>query len=115
MTKSGGGISSNVTKAYDGGDPDPDLITAPPEVDNIVVTRIYDPNRDGDLVQALKQQVGRFVTTITVTPTDADYVAVAPPDVYSPAVLVSFKLPDVDAASGDAAPIELEFAVSTVR
>jgi hypothetical protein len=115
MTKAGGGISANVTKAYDGGDPDPDLISAPPEVDNITVTRVYDPLRDSDMKESLKRAVGRFTCTITVTPTDQDYVAVAPPDVYSPCLLVGFKLPDVDAASGDAAPIELEFAVGTVR
>lgn len=115
MTKTGGNISADVSKAYDGGDPDPELIASPPNVENITVTRIYDPIRDDAIIRTLRQQVGRYQTTITVTPTDRDYVAIADPAVYSPALLVGLKETDVDASSGDSAPFELEFAIGTVR
>ena len=115
MTKSGGKISSDVSKAYDGGDPDPDLIAAPPNVDNLTVSRVFDPTRDGQLLRNLRQQVGVFETTITVTPTDRDYVAVDEPTVYHPALLVGLTDSDTDASSGDPATYELEFAIGTVR
>lgn len=115
MTKSGGGINADVTKAYDGGDPDPDLIAAPRDVENVTVSRVFDPVRDGELLRNLRQLVGVLSTTITVTPTDTDYVAVDDPTVYAPALLVGLTEPDVDASSGDAATYELEFAVSSVR
>lgn len=115
MTKTGGNISADVSKAYDGGSPDPELIASPPNVENITVSKILDPVRDNDLIKALRQQVGRYETTITVTPTDRDYVAIVDPAVYSPALLIGLKETDVDASSGDPAPWELEFAIGTVR
>lgn len=115
MSKAGGKIAADVAKAYDGGNPDPDLIASPPNVENITITRVFDPVRDAVLLQNLRQQVGSFETVVTVTPTDRDYVAVADPIVYSPALLVGLTDADVDASSGDPAIYELEFAVGTVR
>lgn len=115
MTKTGGDISSDVAKAWDGGNPVPDLLTGPSSVDNLTVSRVYDPVRDEVIKQFCKKNVGRFRPTITVTPVDQDGIAVGDPDVYSPTVLVRYKAPDVDASSGDPAPFELEFAVSDVN
>lgn len=115
MTKTGGDISADVAKAWDGGSRTPDLLTGPAGTDNITISRVYDPIRDADIVKFVKKNVGRFRPTITVTPVDEDGVAVGDPDVYSPTVLVRYKAPDVDASSGDPAPFELEFAVSEVN
>jgi hypothetical protein len=115
MTKTGGGITADVTKAYDGGDPDPDLIAAPRDVENVTVSRVFDPIRDGELLVNLRQLVGVLTTTVTVTATDNNYVVIGEPTVYSPALLVGLTEPEVDASSGDAATYELEFAVSSVR
>jgi len=115
VTKSGGGITADVTKAYDGGDPSPDLIAAPPNVENVTVGRNFDPLRDGAMLRQLRRQVGVLETTVTVTATDRDYIAVDEPVVYSPALLVGVTEPDADAGSGDQAMYSLEFAVSEVR
>jgi len=115
MTKSGGNSSSDVTKAYDGGSDVPDLIAAPKNVEDVTVSRGYDAVRDEPLLKTLRSKVGSFETTISVTPTDRDYVASADPVVYSPALLIGLNEPEVAADSGDLATFELVFAAGNVR
>jgi hypothetical protein len=115
MTKTGGNISAEVTKAYDGGSSVPDLIAAPKDVDNVTISRGFDPIRDGQLLRVLRSKVGVFQTTLTVTPTDRDYAAVDEPIVYSPALLVGVNDIEVDAASGDLQVYELVWACGDVR
>jgi hypothetical protein len=113
MTKSGGSISADANKVYDGGSLVPDVLAGPAEADNVTVSRAYDPTRDATLLARLRRDVGRFTTTVSVTPTDRDLVAVGTPVVYSNALLVGVTEPDSDASSGDAATYELEFAVGS--
>ena len=114
-TKSGGGITAEATKVYDGGKLQPEVITAPPEVDDVTITRPYDPLRDQPIIQRLKPLVGQWRTTITVQPAETDLSASrVPPDVYPDAVLVGLTPPESDASSGDSATYELVFAVGSV-
>lgn len=115
MTKSGGNSSAEVTKAYDGGDNVPDIIPGPREVEDVTVSRGFDPLRDGPILRTMRRLVGSFETTVTVTPTDRDYVALDEPTVYSPALLVGVNEVETDAGSGDLAAYELTFAVADVR
>lgn len=110
-TKTGGEVSSDSSKVWDGGSLQPDLLSAPAEADNITVGRPYDPLRDAPVIAALKRVVGRSRHTVVVVPTDEDLVAVAKPTTYSRALLVRVGEPEADAASGDAASYELEFAI----
>ena len=110
-TFSGGSVSADTNKVYDGGNPIPEVLSGPAEADNITVGRPFDLNRDPAIVAALRRQVGTFTATISVQPTDRNLNAVGKPRVYPNALLVSLTEPDYDATSGDAAQIELEFAV----
>lgn len=114
MTKGGAGIQSDSNKIYDGGSIVPSIVTSPAEVENVTVSRAYKQERDEAILQNLRVQVGRYTTTITVQPTDADLVAVGKASVYAGAVLVGITEPDFDSSSGDVASIELEFAVVSV-
>lgn len=109
-TKTGGNITAEVTRSYDGGDLRPELIPGPPTADNVTVTRPYKPERDADLLARLKPLCGKLRTTLSVTPTNADLVPVARPELYPDALLVSVNSPEPDASSGDAATLTLEFA-----
>lgn len=114
-TKSGGGVTAEASKVFDGGKLVPAVITAPPEVDDVTCTRPYDPLRDQPVIQRLKKLVGQFRTTITVQPAESDLTASrVPPDVYPDAVLVGLTPPEVDAGSGDGATYELVFAVGSI-
>lgn len=112
-TKSGGNISADTSKVYDGGSLTPDVLAGPAEADNITVSRPYDLQRDEPVLKRLRRMVGTWTTTVSVTPTDADLVAVGQPQVYSNAVLTGLTEPEVDASSGDAKTYELEFAVGS--
>lgn len=111
-TKSGGNVSSDTNKVYDGGDVTPYVMAGPAEAENVTVGRPYDPVRDGDLLSRLRTRVGRETFTVSITPTDRDLVVVGGPTVYPDALLVSVSEPEADAGSGDAAMFELEFAIA---
>lgn len=112
-TKSGGNVTADVNKVYDGGSLTPDLVTAPAVADNITVSRPYDVTRDPDLLATLRAQVGSYTATLTVQPTDRDLAPVGRAAVYPNAVLVAVNEPDIDASSGTAATYELDFAIGT--
>lgn len=114
-TKTGGNVAADNTKVYDGGSLKPDIITNPPTAEDVSVTRPYDPDRDDEMLRQLRQLVGSWTTTVSITPTNADLEAIASPTVYSGAVLVSVTEPEVDASSGDAAMCGLGFAISDYR
>jgi hypothetical protein len=113
-TKSGGETSSETSKHYDGGSLIPDVLAAPAETDNITVSRSWKFSRDFAAHRAARKQVGRWRTTVSVTPTDEDLVAVGEPTTYTDALLVRVSEPEYDSSSGDPATFELEFAVGAV-
>lgn len=110
-TKTGGEVSSEATKVWDGGSLQPDILSAPAEAENITVGRPYDPLRDAVIIANLRRVVGRSRHTVAVQPTDEDLVRIGRATVYSNALLVRVGEPEADAASGDAASYELEFAI----
>lgn len=110
-TKGGGNVAAEVTKVYDGGRLKPELITAPAEAENITVSRPFDPVRDAPVLARLRQLVGTYTATLVVQQTDRFLAKVGTPVTYPNAVLVGMTEPEFDASSGDAATIELEFAV----
>lgn len=112
-TKSGGNITADVSKQYDGGSLQPDVLSSPAEAENITVGRAYDHGRDAQMLKQLRKQVGSARRTITVTPTDQDMVARNRPTVYPKALLVGITEPEYDSSSGDFATFELEFAIGT--
>lgn len=114
MTKTGGNITASTTKVYDGGATRPDVLSSPADTENITVSRAYEHQRDSESLVFLRGRVGKLRTTISVTPTDEDLVAIGSPVVYSDALLVGVTDVEVDASGGDAATFDLEFAVGGV-
>lgn len=113
--KSGGEVTAEANKVFDGGSLRPDVIASPPEVGDITVTRPYDPIRDQEIINVLKTRVGNWSTTISVTPTETDLRAArVRGDTYPQALLIGLRLPEWDASSGDAADYELTFAVGSI-
>ena len=108
-TISGGEVTADVGEAWDGGKQQPDVLSAPAVCSNLTVTRPYDPNRDQPIITKLQKVVGRWQTTLTKQPTDADFTPIGKPTTYPRAMLVRVTPPEGDAASADAATYELEF------
>lgn len=114
MTKSGGEVTADANKVYDGGRLTPDVLAGPSEVGNITVTRAFDPAKDVAILKSLRGKVGSYETSISVTPTDRNLKALGKPLTYTGCLLVGLTEPEFDASSGDATTYELEFAVSAV-
>lgn len=110
-TKTGGEITSNATKNYDGGSTRPDVLTSPPEVGDITIGRGYDHERDAGIVRLLRNSVGTYQTTVSVTPTNRDMEALDDAETYPNATLVGFTPGDVDASSGEISSFALTFAI----
>jgi hypothetical protein len=115
MTKTGGDITAPTSKVYDGGNLTPEVMAGPAEAANVVISRAFDPLVDGPILTSLRQQVGSYTDTLSVTPTDRDLVALGNPTVYSDALLVGLTEPTFDAASGNPSNYDLEFAIGAFR
>jgi hypothetical protein len=113
--KSGGEVTSDATKVWDGGSTVPDVIAAPSEVGDLTLTRPYDPLRDQDVLNRLLSLVGQWRTTVSIQPAESDLRASrVKARVYPNALLIGVREPEVDASSGDAADYELTFAVGSI-
>lgn len=115
MTKTGGDTTSDVSKVYNGGSTTPELLASPAETDNIIVARAYDHSRDYQAHKNARAKVGRWRTTISVTPTDEDLNSLGNASTYPNALLVRVSEPDYDSSGGDATTWELEFAIGAVK
>lgn len=114
-TKSGGEITADSNKVWDGGSLVPDVLASPAEVGDITIARPYDPDRDHPVINQLITQVGQWRTTISIQPTYGDLTAAkVKPRVFSNALLTGVREPEPDASSGDAADYELTFAIGAV-
>lgn len=114
-SKTGGDTTSDIAKVYNGGATTPELLAAPAQTDNIIVSRPYDHDRDYQAHKNARAKVGRWRTTITVTPTDEDLKSRGKPTTYPNALLMRVSEPDYDASGGDATNFEMEFAIGAVK
>lgn len=108
----GGGLTAEVTKDYDGGALRPDMIGGKPSADDLELTRAFDPVRDLPLMAKLRKEVGRGRYTISKQSTDANFAKVGAPITYAGCVLIGMNDPESDAASSDVAQIVLKFATT---
>lgn len=113
QTITGGRKASDVTHDFDGGSRDPEVLTSPAVVENIVVGRTYKPERDAAFVKRVRDRVGITPKTITVFDVDADKQIIGVNRQYD-GIIVGFNEAAVDANSGDRSRFEIEFAVTRV-
>lgn len=108
---SGGGVSGDYTRDYDGGSDVADFIPGYAEAEDIEVTCTVAPRRDLEWLRKVKAQVmkGRF--TITRQWTDANWDPVGEAEVYPNCLLTGYSNPEVS-ASADPAELTLTFATT---
>jgi hypothetical protein len=111
--KTGGGRTSDSTSEYNGGSLTPEVSTAPPQTEAIVVTLRYDPSRDYAILRKLDDQVGSYTDTLNILDTDAQLNPIpgVPATVYPNAVLTGMSGIDYDANGSDSRTCQLTFAV----
>lgn len=111
-TKTGGEVTAETSKVWDGGKLKAETLGGPAESSNVVVGRPYRPAIHGPILKRMvRAGVGRYRTTISVYDTDPDLGPIGEPVVYADALLVRLTRPDLDASSSTASALELEFAV----
>ena len=108
---SGGGVSGDYTRDYDGGSDRADFIPGYAEAEDIEVTCTVAPRRDLEWMRRVKAQVlkGRF--TITRQWTDANWDPIGDPETYPDCLLTGYTNPEVS-ASADPAELTLTFATN---
>lgn len=108
---SGGGVSGDYTRDYDGGSDVADFIPGYPEPEDITVTTTVAPRRDLEWMRKIKGQVLRGRFTITRQWTDANWDPIGEPETYPNCLLTGFSNPEVSSSS-DPAEITLTFATN---
>ena len=123
---SGGEITANVEKIYEGGKLRPTIICAPSEVGDITLTAHYDADPTTDTasvavgieakINSLRPLVGRAIYDVTISSYDCDLgsVVTGTGRLYKSALLVGLTEPDGDSSSGAPATFAMTFAVSDV-
>ncbi len=113
--KTGGGVTSDSSTEYDGGSLVPEVTTAPPQVEDVVITLRYQPARDYATLKKLRQQVGSYTDTLNVLDTDSQLNPIpgVPASVYPNAVLKGISGIDFDANGSDTRTCQLTFAVGS--
>lgn len=112
---SGGEVQASVEKVYDGGASTPEVLPAPIEVGDLTVTRHYDPDIDGGLVNSARPLVGKARYDIYVYTLDADnQIIQGRTRVYSRALLVNITEPEGDSSSGGPATFSMTFSCENV-
>lgn len=121
--KTGGNVSADTTKVWDGGSLTADVVSAPADVENITLTRPFDTTRrdprqlmggDHMILDYLRDKVGVYECSISVVVTDRMLRAVIPgarPTVYPSCLLTTLNEPEFDASSGDPTSLSLEFTI----
>lgn len=110
----GGEIRASVEKVYDGGSTFPEVLPAPIEVGDLTVTRHFDPDTDGPLLEYYRPRVGKARFDVNIYTLDADNQPIGQTRQYQNVLLVSITDPDGDSSAGGPATFALTFAVSTV-
>ena len=110
----GGEVQSSVEKVYDGGSTFPEVLPAPIEVGDITVTRHYDPDSDGELLDYYRPRVGRARFDVNIYTIDADGNKIGYTRQYQNVLLVNITDPEGDSSAGGPATFSLTFAVAAV-
>ena len=108
---SGGGVSGDYTRDYDGGSDVADFIPGYAEAEDIEVTCTVAPLRDKEWMDRVKAQVLKGRYTITRQWTDANWDPVGQPETYPNCLLIGYNNPEVS-ASADPAEFTLTFATN---
>lgn len=105
-TWSGGDVTADNTKHRRGGMGPQVAIGGPSTVEDVTITRDYDPPRDHGHAHWLSSAVGKARVVAIKTVLDDDNVAFGAPIVIR-GILIGYKNPEHDSDSGDTAFVEL--------
>jgi hypothetical protein len=115
---SGGDVSVPNTKAFDGGNPVPQVVFGNPMVDDLILTRNFDPTRDAAMSATLKAGIAAgspLVTQITQIPTDPSYTPDGAAGDTWQGVLTKVQVPTTDATKSGATPATIALTFTCTK
>jgi len=112
-TFSGGDVAAPAVKHRPGGMGPEVTYNSLPAYSDVVVGRVYETQRDHQLIGQLHNLVGRTMATVTMTPRDDNGVPWGPPRIYQ-GRLINVKDGKADSNSNAARMYELDIAVETI-
>lgn len=110
---SGGDVTSSPVKNRPGGMGDEITYTALPVYSDIVITKVYETQKDHARVGLLKTLVGRAVATVTLQPLDDSGIPWGSPTVFN-GRLAAVKTGQTDSNSNSPRMVEIDLAVETI-
>lgn len=111
---SGGEITAAVEKVYDGGILFPEVLTGPPEIGDVTVTRHYDADRDGPALKKTRNKVGQVHYDVSIFDLNCDLKVPGTNRLYPKALLVGLSEPEGDSSSGAPTTFSMTFSISSV-
>ena len=112
-TAEGSGKTSDVSREFDGGAVDGEVMTGPAIPKNLRVSRGFRPVRDSAVLARADRECGTWRTMATIQPTDRDLVPRGRAR-RAAVVLVDYDAPAVDVNSGETARLNMDWAVERV-
>jgi hypothetical protein len=109
----GGDVIADDTKHYDGGTPVQRALGGRATVDNVTLTRRYDPPRDQPIYNQLKNKVGRGDVSLSVQDYDQDENVFGTPKTFT-GKIIRLGNPQLDSNSGDVRSFEIEISCNGV-
>jgi hypothetical protein len=109
--KSGGNADSEETKYKPGGMAPEITLGGSQSVENVTLSRLYDLNRDHQIISTLLARRGRAPAVVKQQPLDHDGNVFGSPVVFR-GVLKAVNVPDVDSEGNDAAMVEIEISTA---
>lgn len=113
-TRTGGDTAAEPAKHRGGGMGTFKAYAALPDTEEVTVTRVYERERDHELLRRLRARAGRAVMVITEQPLDDDGARWGRPTVYT-GRLSKVATGEVDSESGDPRMYELTQLVTVVQ
>lgn len=110
---SGGDVSAAVNKHRPGGMGPEITYLSLPTYSDVVITKVYETQRDHDRIAALHKAVGNQLATVTLQPLDDSGAVWGTPRKYQGRI-VSVKDGGTDSMSNAARMFEIDIAVETV-
>lgn len=108
-TKTGGASASENTQIFEGGSRVPTNIPGPTTVEQVTLSKPYDPVRDAEILSWARawDQGEKEELNLIVQPTNAAGSPAGPRQTYANCAKINFTLPDIERGSSEAAMLEL--------
>lgn len=112
-TLSGGDVTAEPTKRRSGGMGPLKAYGALPDYDDVTVSRVYERERDHELLRRLRTRVGKANASVSEQPLDEDGAPWGRPTTYT-GRLIGLTPGEADSESSDPRMFELTFQITEV-